>query len=241
VEVAREDAAVEDVAAAVVVGVADRTGVGEFECVVDFGFVETLSELLLKRPRVVARVVRHLLRVVWERGLVVGSSETRGSGGGGEGERCRMLPRRSDDGEVGKTERKAGSSRGVGAVEMREGFFLRRWGDLGAVGEVGTASLSDAGFRRLWLERSERDMIFRKGGMRATSFWMLLASSTIPSPPGSGLLPAARTVSHMKIVESAATVTRRAVLQVPSAGMYTASVMPSVCPQSLAMSDPLSV
>jgi hypothetical protein len=147
---------VEDVAVAVVLGVAERTGVEELECIVDFGFVETFSELLLKRPRVVARVVRHLLRVVWERGLVVGCSETRGSGGGGEGEWCRMLPRRIDDGEVGKTERKDGSSRGVGAVEIREGFFLRRWGDLGAVGEVGTASLSDAGFRRCSLRAQFR-------------------------------------------------------------------------------------
>lgn len=74
-------------AAAVLVGFADeRVAVGEFACDVDFGFVETLSELLLKRPRVVARVVRHLLRVVWERGLVVGSG-MRGGGGGGEGER----------------------------------------------------------------------------------------------------------------------------------------------------------
>lgn len=166
------EVAEEEVAAAVVAGCAESVGVGEFECAVGFGLVETLSELLLKRPRVVARVVRHLLRVVCERGLVVGSG-TRGSGGGGEGERCRILPRRIEDGEVGKTERKAGSSRGVGAVEMREGFFLRRWGDFGAtvaVGEVGTASLSDAGFNRRWLERSDRDIIFRKGGMRATSF-----------------------------------------------------------------------
>ena len=84
-------------------------------------------------------------------------------------------------------------------------------------------------------------MIFRKGGMRATSFWALVDSSTIPSPPASGVLGAARTVSHMKMVESAATVTRREVLQVPSAGMRATSVMPSVCPQSLAMSDPCSV
>jgi hypothetical protein len=122
VEVAREDAEDKE-AAAVIVGVGARVGTGEFECAVDFGFVETLSELLLKRPRVVARVVRHLLRVVWERGLVVGSGLR---GGGGEGERCRILFRRVDVGEVGKTERKAGSRRGVGAVEMREGFFLRR-------------------------------------------------------------------------------------------------------------------
>lgn len=121
---AREDAVDEAAAAAtVLVELVGRAGTGEFECVVDFGFVETLSELLLKRPRVVARVVRHLLRVVWERGLVVGSAVR---GGGGEGERWRMLLRRIEVGEVGKTERKAGSSRGVGAVEMREGFFLRR-------------------------------------------------------------------------------------------------------------------
>jgi hypothetical protein len=122
--VAREDAVDEAAAAAtVLVELVGRAGTGEFECVVDLGFVETLSELLLKRPRVVARVVRHLLRVVWERGLVVGSAVR---GGGGEGERWRMLLRRIEVGEVGKTERKAGSSRGVGAVEMREGFFLRR-------------------------------------------------------------------------------------------------------------------
>ena len=121
---AREDAVDEAAAAAtVLVEFVGRAGTGEFECVVDLGFVETLSELLLKRPRVVARVVRHLLRVVWERGLVVGSAVR---GGGGEGERWRMLLRRIEVGEVGKTERKAGSSRGVGAVEMREGFFLRR-------------------------------------------------------------------------------------------------------------------
>lgn len=121
---AREDAVDEAAAAAtVLVELVGRAGTGEFECVVDLGFVETLSELLLKRPRVVARVVRHLLRVVWERGLVVGSAVR---GGGGEGERWRMLLRRIEVGEVGKTERKAGSSRGVGAVEMREGFFLRR-------------------------------------------------------------------------------------------------------------------
>ena len=121
---AREDAVDEAAAAAtVLVELVGRAGTGEFECVVDLGFVETLSELLLKRPRVVARVVRHLLRVVWERGLVVGSAVR---GGGGEGERWRMLFRRIEVGEVGKTERKAGSSRGVGAVEMREGFFLRR-------------------------------------------------------------------------------------------------------------------
>ena len=121
---AREDAVDEAAAAAtVLVELVGRAGTGEFECVVDLGFVETLSELLLKRPRVVARVVRHLLRVVWERGLVVGSAAR---GGGGEGERWRMLLRRIEVGEVGKTERKAGSSRGVGAVEMREGFFLRR-------------------------------------------------------------------------------------------------------------------
>lgn len=171
VEVASEDAVEEAAAAAtVLLEFAGRAGTGEFECAEDFGFVETLSELLLKRPRVVARVVRHLLRVVWERGLVVGSAVR---GGGGEGERWRMLSRRAADGEVGNTERKAGSRRGVGAVEIREGFFLRRWGDFGAtvaVGEVGTASLSDAGFRRRWMERSERDMILRKGGMRATSF-----------------------------------------------------------------------
>jgi hypothetical protein len=149
--VAREDAVEEAAAAAAtaLVEFAGRAGTGELECVVDFGFVDTLSELLLKRPRVVARVVRHLLRVVWERGLVAGSGMR---GGGGEGERWRMLSRRIEDGEVGKTERKAGSRRGVGAVEMREGFFLRRWGDFGAtlaVGEVGAASLSDAGLRRL--------------------------------------------------------------------------------------------
>lgn len=216
-------------ALAATAGFAERVVVEELGWIVDFaGFEETLSELLLKRPRVVARVVRHLLRVVWERGLVAGSAIR---GGGGEGERCRMLSRRVDDGEVGKTERKAGSRRGVVAVEMREGFFRRRWGDLGAtvaVGETGAASLSEAGFKRLWRERSECDMIFRKGGMRATSFWALLASSTIPRPPGSGELEDARTVSHMKIVESAATVTRREVLQVPSAGMRATSVMPSV-------------
>lgn len=166
---AREDA-LEGVAVVFVRFVDERVAVGEFACVVDFGFVDTLSELLLKRPRVVPRVVRHLLRVVWERGLVVGSGMR---GGGGEGERWRMLPRRVDVGEGGKTERKAGSRRGVVAVEMREGFLRRRWGDFGAtvaVGEVGTASLSDAGFRRLWRARSECDMIFRKGGMSATSF-----------------------------------------------------------------------
>ena len=121
---AREDAVDEAAAAAtVLVELVGRAGTGEFECVVDLGFVETLSELLLKRPRVVARVVRHLLRVVWERGLVVGSAVR---GGGGEGERWRMLLRRIEVGEVGKTERKAGSRRGVVAVEMREGFFRRR-------------------------------------------------------------------------------------------------------------------
>ena len=45
-------------------GLAERVGVEKFVPAVDFGFVETFSELLLKRPRVVARVVRHLLRVV---------------------------------------------------------------------------------------------------------------------------------------------------------------------------------
>jgi hypothetical protein len=123
--VAREEAVADEAVVAATAGFAERIGTGAFVLIVDLGFVETFSELLLKRPRVVARVVRHLLRVVWERGLVVASG-TRGSGGGGEGERCRMLPRRIDDGEVGKTERKEGSSRGVGAVEMREGFFLRR-------------------------------------------------------------------------------------------------------------------
>jgi hypothetical protein len=54
---------VEAVAAAAVVG--GMVGAaGEFVLAVVFGFVETFSELLLKRPRVVARVVRHLLRVV---------------------------------------------------------------------------------------------------------------------------------------------------------------------------------
>ena len=153
-----------------------------------------------------------------------------------------MLSRR-DEGESGKTERKAGSRRGVVAVEMREGFLRRRWGDLGptvAVGETG--SLSEEDLRRLWRDRSVWEMILRRGGFSAISFDVPLASSTMPSPPGSATwVELAMTVSHMNIVESAATVTSRDVLQLSSAGRKATSVMPSVWPQSLAMSDPYSV
>lgn len=153
-----------------------------------------------------------------------------------------MLSRR-EEGESGKTERKAGSRRGVVAVEMREGFLRRRWGDLGptvAVGETG--SLSEDDLRRLWRDRSVWEMILRRGGLRAISFDVPFASRTMPSPPGSATwVEVAITVSQMKMVESAATVTSRDVLQLSSAGSKATSVMPSVCPQSLAMSDPYSV
>jgi hypothetical protein len=96
-----------------------KVAVGEL--VVLFGFEETLSELLLKRPRDVEREVRRLW-VVCARGFGALGSAVRGVGG--EGERWRMLSRR--EGESGKIERKAGSRRGVVAVEMREGFLRRR-------------------------------------------------------------------------------------------------------------------
>jgi hypothetical protein len=90
------------------------------------GLEETLSVLLLKRPRVVDRdegvdVEVRRLCVVCARGFGAGGSR----GVVGEGERWRMLSRR-DEGESGKTDKKAGSRRGVVAVEMREGFLRRR-------------------------------------------------------------------------------------------------------------------
>lgn len=85
---------------------------------------ETLSVLLLPRPRVAAREVRRALLWVWTgggggaRGLGPLELGSKLRGFVGEGERWRILS--------GKTERKAGSRRGVVAVEMREGFLRRR-------------------------------------------------------------------------------------------------------------------
>lgn len=112
-----DEARVED-AVTVAVGVGEMVGLLAFD--------ETLSELLLKRPRVVEReldveVEVRRFWVVCARGF--GASAVRGVDG--EGERWRMLSRRND-GESGKTERKAGSRRGVVAVEMRDGFLRRR-------------------------------------------------------------------------------------------------------------------
>jgi hypothetical protein len=74
------------------------------------------------------------------------------------------------------------------------------------------------------------------------SFVMPFASSTMPRPLGSATCgEVARTVSQMKMVESAATVTSRDALQLSSAGSRATSVMPSVWPQSLAISEPYSV
>lgn len=182
----------EDTEAAVTVPVGELVGLLAFD--------ETLSVLLLKRPRVVDReeeveVEVRRLCVVCARGFGAGGSR----GVVGEGERWRMLSRR-DDGESGKTERKAGSRRGVVAVEMREGFFRRRWGDLGptvAVGETG--SLSEDDLRRLWRDRSVWEMILRRGGLRAISFGVPLASSTMPRPPGSVVwVGVASTVSTLR-------------------------------------------
>lgn len=96
------------------------------ELVVGLGFEEILSVLLLKRPRVVERLFEAAVDVrrfwaVCARGF--GASAIRGVVG--DGERWRMLSRRAV-GESGKTERKAGSRRGVVAVEILEGFLRRR-------------------------------------------------------------------------------------------------------------------
>ena len=58
----------------------------------------------------------------------------------GEGERCRKLLRREDRRELSaKLERSAGSRRGAGAMDMREAFLRRRWGEEACVGVCAAA------------------------------------------------------------------------------------------------------
>lgn len=133
-------------------------------------------------------------------------------------------------------ERKAGSSRGACAKEVREDLFLRRRGEGGCVGvvtaggDVVSSSLID--FSLLKRDNSEKDNTFRSGGAIGVSLLAVGVSSSSSFSVGwlftSGTV---ETVSHMKTVESAATVTS-CVRELLSSSIGTviraASVMPSV-------------
>lgn len=84
-------------------------------------------------------------RLRWEDLFAAAAAALRGLGG--EGERCLKLLRREDLRELSaKPERSADSRRGAGAIDIREGFLRRRWGDeacvgvCAAVGEEGSLS-----------------------------------------------------------------------------------------------------
>lgn len=111
-----------------------------------------------------------------------------------------------------------------------------------AGGEIVSSSLID--FSLLKRDNSEKDKTLRSGGAIGVNLLAVGVSSASSLSFAWGFISnVAETVSHMKTVESAATVTscvRKSLSPCVGTETKAASVIPSVCPQSRAMRDPYS-
>lgn len=144
--------------------------------------------------------------------------------------------------------RKAGSSRGACAKDVRDDLFLSLRGEGGCVGvttaggDVVSSSLMD--FSLLKRDNSEKDKTLRSGGAIGVSLLAVgVSSASSLSFAWHFISSVVETVSHIKTVESAATVTscmRESLSPANGTETKAASVMPSVCPQSRAMRNPYS-